>query len=388
MTKLLIKLFVKDAENVKNVKVRENYGILAGAVGIFCNVILALSKFLIGTFTNSISITADAANNLSDAGSSVVTVFGFKAASKPADDEHPFGHGRLEYICALVVSFLVLMMGYELIKSSIDKIMNPVPLKFSWPAIAVLILSICVKLWMAFFNKSVGKRINSPAMTAVVADSLSDTAATSVSMISLICAAFTDIPLDGYMGIIVAMFIFASGIGILKDTIGPLLGESPSPELVKEFQDKILSYDGVVGVHDIMIHNYGPNRIFASAHAEIPADADIMQSHDTIDLIERDIYKEFGIFTVIHLDPIVTDDEKVLELKKSVTEIVKNIDDRLSIHDFRVVFGPTHTNIVFDLVKPHKFQMKDSQLKNLIESEVKKIDERNFIVITFEYSYT
>lgn len=388
MTKMLVKMFIKDPDNVKDAKVREKYGILGGAVGIVCNIILAISKFLVGTFTNSISITADAVNNLSDAGSSIVTVFGFKAASKPADDEHPFGHGRLEYICALIVSFLVLMMGYELIRSSIDKIINPAPLKFSWPAVAVLILSICVKLWMAFFNKSLGKRINSPAMTAVVADSLSDTAATSVSMISLICAAFTDIPLDGYMGIIVALFIFASGIGILKDTVGPLLGESPSPELVKDFQNKIMSYDGVVGVHDIIIHNYGPNRTFASAHAEVPADADIMKSHDTIDLIERDIYREFGIFTVIHLDPIVTDDENVLKLKEEVTEIVKGIDDRFSIHDFRVVTGPTHTNIVFDLVKPHKFQMKDTQLKNLIEEQVKKLDERYFIVITFEYSYT
>lgn len=387
MTNLLVKLFVKNPDDVKNAKTRENYGILSGIVGIVCNIILAVSKLIVGTVSGSISITADAVNNLSDAGSSVVTVFGFKAAGKPADDEHPFGHGRLEYICALVVSFLVLLMGFELIKSSIDKIINPSALSFSWPAIVVLLISICVKLWLAFFNRNLGRRIKSPAMEAVVADSLSDTAATAVSMISLIFAAFTDIPLDGYMGIIVALFIFASGIGILKDTVGPLLGESPSPELVKSFEERILSYDGVVGVHDIMIHNYGPNRSFASAHAEVPADNDIMHSHDTIDLIERDIYSEFGIFTVIHLDPIITDDERISELKEIVTEVVKGIDERLSIHDFRVVEGPTHTNIVFDLVKPHKFQMKDFDIKKLIEKKVKEIDENYFTVITFEYSY-
>lgn len=387
MTNLLVKLFIKNPDDVKNAKTRENYGILSGIVGIICNILLAVSKLIVGTVSSSISITADAVNNLSDAGSSVVTVFGFKAAGKPADDEHPFGHGRLEYICALVVSFLVLLMGFELIKSSVEKILNPVSLKFSWPAIIVLLISICVKLWLAFFNRNLGRRIKSPAMEAVVADSLSDTAATAVSMISLIFAAFTDIPLDGYMGIIVALFIFASGIGILKDTVGPLLGESPSPELVKSFEERILSYDGVVGVHDIMIHNYGPNRSFASAHAEVSADEDIMKSHDTIDLIERDIYREFGIFTVIHLDPIITDDERISELKERVTGVVKAIDERLSIHDFRVVEGPTHTNIVFDLVKPHKFQMKDFEIKKLIERKVKEIDENYFTVITFEYSY-
>lgn len=388
MGNLLIKFFVKNSDDVQNPKVRENYGVLSGIVGIVCNIILTAVKFFAGSISGSISITADAVNNLSDAGSSMVTVFGFKAAGKPADDEHPFGHGRLEYICALAVSFIVLLMGFELVKSSIGKIISPQPVKFSFVTVAVLLASIGVKLWMAFFNRKIGRRINSPAMTAVVADSLSDTAATAVSMTAVIGSLFTDAPVDGYMGVIVAMFIFASGIGILKDTIGPLLGESPSHEVVSGIADTILSYDGIVGVHDIVVHNYGPNRMFASAHAEVPANVDVMKSHDTVDLIERDILEKMGIFTVIHMDPIITDDERINALKQQVGQALNRIDSRLTFHDFRVVDGPTHTNIIFDIVKPHNFEMKDSALKNAVDGRVKAIDPSFFTVITVEYAYT
>lgn len=246
---------------------------------------------MIGSLTNSIAITADAVNNLSDAGSSAVTLFSFKAANRPADDEHPFGHGRMEYIAALGVAFLILMMGFELVRSSIDKIMHPEALSFSVPALIVLLLSIGVKIWMALFNHQLGKRIDSPAVGAVVMDSVSDTAATTVSMLALILSKFTSLPLDGYMGIIVALFIFYTGIQIVRDTVGNLLGQAPDPKLVKALETEILSFEGVVGVHDLIVHDYGPNRIFASAHAEVPSNADIMKSHDTIDLIEREIKK-------------------------------------------------------------------------------------------------
>ena len=358
MTKLLIKLFIKDADNTANAAVRSRYGVLSGAVGIACNLLLTIAKFLIGSLTNSIAITADAVNNLSDAGSSAVTLFSFKAANRPADDEHPFGHGRIEYIAALGVAFLILMMGFELVRSSIDKIMHPEALSFSVPALIVLLLSIGVKIWMALFNHQLGKRIDSPAVGAVVMDSVSDTAATTVSMLALILSKFTSLPLDGYMGIIVALFIFYTGIQIVRDTVGNLLGQAPDPKLVKALETEILSFEGVVGVHDLIVHDYGPNRIFASAHAEVPSNADIMKRHDTIDLIEREIKKKFHMDMVIHMDPIVVEDEQVNRLRLQLSEIVRSIDPRFTIHDFRMVEGPTHTNLIFDLVIPHNCKMK------------------------------
>lgn len=389
MTKLLLKIFIKDYDNVQNSKVREKYGVLSGAVGIFCNVLLTIAKFVIGTVTNSIAITADAVNNLSDAASSGITLLSFKAANKPADDDHPFGHGRIEYISALAVAFIVLMMGIELIKSSIDKILNPEALSFSWPALIVLLISIGVKIWMAIFNRSLGKRINSPAMTAVVMDSVSDTAATSVSMIALIVSNFTDIPLDGYMGIIVALFIVYTGISIVKETAGMLMGETPDPELVKELEEEILSYEGVVGVHDLMVHNYGPNRIFASAHAEVSATDNIMESHDTMDLIERDVMKKFKVQLVLHMDPIVIDDENINRLRMETTEIIKGLNENFSMHDFRAVPGPTHTNLIFDLVVPFNLPQSKKEVADEVAQKVhEKFGDNYFSVITVEHSYT
>ena len=387
MTKLLIKLFIKDAGNTENPAVRVRYGVLSGAVGIACNLLLTIAKFLIGSLTNSIAITADAVNNLSDAGSSAVTLFSFKAANRPADDEHPFGHGRIEYIAALGVAFLILMMGFELVRSSIDKIMHPEALAFSVPALIVLLLSIGVKIWMAIFNHQLGKRIDSPAVGAVVMDSVSDTAATTVSMLALILSKFTALPLDGYMGIVVALFIFYTGIQIVRDTVGSLLGQAPDPKLVKELESEILSFDGVVGVHDLIVHNYGPNRIFASAHAEVPSSEDIMKSHDTIDLIEREIKKKFHIDMVIHMDPIVVDDEQINRLRLQLSEIAREIDPRFTIHDFRMVEGPTHTNLIFDLVIPHNCKMKKSEIYRRVNELVNELGPQYYTVITVENSF-
>ena len=387
MTKLLIKLFIKDADNTANAAVRSRYGVLSGAVGIACNLLLTIAKFLIGSLTNSIAITADAVNNLSDAGSSAVTLFSFKAANRPADDEHPFGHGRIEYIAALGVAFLILMMGFELVRSSIDKIMHPEALSFSVPALIVLLLSIGVKIWMALFNHQLGKRIDSPAVGAVVMDSVSDTAATTVSMLALILSKFTSLPLDGYMGIIVALFIFYTGIQIVRDTVGNLLGQAPDPKLVKALETEILSFEGVVGVHDLIVHDYGPNRIFASAHAEVPSNADIMKSHDTIDLIEREIKKKFHMDMVIHMDPIVVEDEQVNRLRLQLSEIVRSIDPRFTIHDFRMVEGPTHTNLIFDLVNPHNCKMKKSDIYQRVNGLVNELGPQYYTVITIENSF-
>lgn len=387
MTKLLIKLFIKDAHNVANPAVRAAYGILSGAVGIVCNLLLTSAKFLIGTLTNSIAITADAVNNLSDAGSSAVTLFSFKAANRPADDEHPFGHGRIEYIAALGVAFLILLMGLELVRSSVDKIMHPEAITFSAPALIVLLLSIGVKIWMAVFNRSLGRRIHSPAVGAVVMDSISDTAATTVSMLALILSRFTALPLDGYLGVVVALFIFYTGIQIVRDTIGNLLGQAPDPKLVKALESEILAFDGVVGVHDLIVHDYGPNRIFASAHAEVPSNEDVMKSHDTIDLIEREIKKKFHLDIVIHMDPIVVDDAHINRLRLQLVEIVQSVDPSFKIHDFRMVDGPTHTNLIFDLVVPHNCKMKKNDIYQRVNALVCALNSQYYTVITVEHSF-
>ncbi len=388
MTKLLIKLFIKDSENTADPAVRSRYGMLSGVVGIVCNILLTAAKFVVGSVTGSIAITADAANNLSDAGSSAVTLASFKLANRPADDEHPFGHGRIEYVSALIVSFIILLIGGELIRSSVEKIMNPSPLQFSMAALVVLVLSIGMKLWMAIFNRNIGKKINSTAVGAVVMDSVSDTAATAVSMIALILSKFTSVPLDGYMGIIVALFIIATGIGIFKDTLNELLGAPASPETVLELEKEILSYDGIIGVHDLMVHDYGPGRVFASAHAEVPSDCDIMACHDTIDQIERDIKHKFQMNIVLHMDPLVVNDERINTLREAVSEIASETDRAFSVHDFRMVEGPTHTNLIFDLVIPHKYPLGKKQIKEALDEKIKdRLGEKYFTVITVENSF-
>lgn len=387
MSSLLVRLFIKDYDNCKSEKVREKYGLLSGFVGIFVNVMLTAAKFIIGSITNSIAITADAINNLSDAGSCIVTIAGFKMSGLKPDKEHPFGHGRIEYIAALIVGFLVELMGFELVKSSVTKIIHPEPVVFTVPAAIVLVFSIGAKLWLALFNRYLGRRIDSPALTAVVADSLGDITATSATLISLVLSIFTKLPVDGIFGVAVALFIMYSGYGILKETIGIILGAPPSKELVSELVEYIMSFDGIIGMHDLVIHSYGANRMFASVHAEFPSDADIMTAHDAVDLIEKGVREKFGISLVIHLDPLVVDDEKINSMRETVRRAVTEIDARLSIHDFRVVDGPTHTNLIFDLVVPFEFGMTSGELSETVDRKIKAVDRRYFTVITVESSY-
>lgn len=387
MHTILVKLFIRDSENTKDIRVRTAYGTLGSVTGIVVNLILAVAKYIAGVISGSISVTADAINNLSDAGSSIVSLFGVKLSAKPADKGHPYGHGRIEYISASIVAFLVLLMGVELLKSSIEKIANPVPVQFNWVSLIILVLSILAKLWLGLFNKRLGKKINSAPMMAVMKDSFSDCLATAVAAAAIIISAFSDINADGYLGIFVAGFILLAGFNILRDTMAELLGKAPEKEFVEAIEQKILSYDFVVGVHDMIIHDYGPQRRFASAHAEVPANADMMECHDIIDLIERDIFAEFGLLISIHMDPIIVDDERINELRRMTSQTVKEICEEMSIHDFRVVDGPTHTNLIFDLIVPHKYEMSNDEICRLIDNKLSKIDERYFTVITVEHAF-
>lgn len=387
MHTILVKLFIRDSENTRNPQVRTAYGTLGSVAGIVTNILLAILKYVAGMLSGSISVTADAINNLSDAGASIISLVGVKLSAKPADKGHPYGHGRVEYISALAVAFLVLLMGIELFKSSVDKITNPVPVKFSIVSLCILIFSIFAKLWLGFFNKKLGKKINSAPMMAVMKDCFSDCLATGVAAIAIIVSAFSDINIDGYLGIIVACFIFIAGFNILKETMADLLGKPAEKEFVDEITNKILSYDKIVGVHDMIIHDYGPGRKFASAHAEVPSNENIMEIHDVIDLIERDILNEFGMIISIHMDPIIVDDEKINALRQMTSSLVVEMCEEMSIHDFRVVDGPTHTNLIFDLIVPHKYHMNNDEVRSEIENKLSKIDERYFAVITVEHSF-
>lgn len=387
MSKLLVRLFIKDYQNTKNASVREKYGYLGSVTGIIVNIILALGKYFIGTITHSIAITADAINNFSDSVSCVITLISFKMANMKPDKEHPFGHGRIEYVAALIVGFIVELMGYELIKSSIEKIRNPETVVFSIPAVVVLLLSIAGKLWLAIFNRYLGKQIDSTAMSAVFTDCIGDITATSVTLISLILSLFTKLPIDGYMGIVVSLFILYAGFGILKESIGIILGRPPSKELVDELVGFIMSHDDILGIHDLVIHSYGETRIFASIHTEISADGDLLKIHDVIDTIEKKVMENFGIELVIHMDPIVTNDEKVEKHYQILNKTIKEIDDALDIHDFRVVEGPTHTNLIFDVVMPHKYRLSADELKSTITDEIRQVNPQYCLVITVDNCY-
>lgn len=387
MSKLLLKIFVKDYENVKDPIVRERYGILGSAVGIVLNLLLCAGKFIVGAASHSIAVTADAFNNLSDAGSSIVTLLGFKLSAKKPDKDHPFGHGRFEYISALAVAFLVLLMAVELIKSSVGKIINPDEISFSVPTVIVLVMSILGKIWLAFFNRKLGKAINSPAMTAVVTDSLGDICATGASLLSIVVAKLFSVNIDGYVGVVVALLVLYAGYGILKDTISPLLGEPPSKEIVNELVGLVTSFDGIKGIHDLVLHNYGANAIFGSVHVEVRSDADFVATHDMLDLIEHLALEKFNIHLVIHPDPLVFDDDRINALHAMVNKIIKEIDPNLTIHDFRVVDGPTHTNLIFDLVRPYGFKMSDKELENTVKSKIKAEKDNCFVVMTVESDY-
>lgn len=387
MTDFIIKKFIKDYENVNEQRVRESYGITASITGIILNTLLSIGKILTGIIFNSISVTADGVNNLSDGASSVITLIGFKISSKPADKDHPFGHARMEYLTGLILGIAVILVGVELIKSSFDKIMNPTKTIFSIEMIVVLIVSVLIKLWISLFYKKLGDKISSATLKASSTDSRNDVISTIVVILSLLVSKATGYEVDGYVGIIVALFILYSGYDILRDILNPLLGEMPDKELIESIENKILSYDGIVNIHDLVVHNYGPNRYFASVHAEVDSKEDIMKSHDLIDNIERDFAREFDISLVIHLDPVITDDEEINGLRSMTDKIVKSIDERLTMHDFRVVKGETHTNLIFDVVVPVDYDIKSSKLVSMIEKEIQNKDETYFAVVTVDKNY-
>lgn len=383
----LVRLFIKDCDNVTDPAVRERYGILSGAVGIVLNLLLSAGKLFAGLMTGSISITADAFNNLSDAGSSVVTLVGFKLAGQKADDGHPFGHGRMEYLAGLLVSLMILLVGVELGRSSIGKILRPEAVDFSLVSTGILAASILVKLWMGQFNRGLGRKIGSAAMAATAADSLSDAVATAAVLAGTLVNRFAHVNIDGWVGLAVAVFILRSGWGAAKDTINPLLGESPDPELVKQLRDLVLSHPQVVGMHDLIIHDYGPGRRLCSFHAEVPQDADILDAHDAIDHIEREIKEKFGIETTVHMDPIATADEKVNQLRRQVADLARVVEPEMTIHDFRVVRGPTHTNVIFDAVVPHKCRLTDEEVLQRLRRAVSALDPAYQAVIQIDRAY-
>ncbi len=390
MTSFIIKKFIKDYENTKDTSVREAYGKLGSIIGIIANIFLCVSKISVGLIFNSISITADGVNNLSDAGSSVITLIGFKMAGKPADKDHPFGHERIEYISGMIVAFVILLLGLELVKSSFDKIINPEPINFSYIMIFVLIVSIIVKLWLSYINGKIADKISSTTMKATSMDSMNDVIATSVVLISIIIAKITSYQIDGYMGMLVALFIIYSGFNILKDLMNPLLGELPDPEFINSIENKIMEYEGILNIHDLVVHNYGPSKYFATVHAEVDAKQDILLCHDLIDNIERDFARELDINLVIHLDPVVTDDQEINKLRDRVNSIINSIDERLSMHDFRIVKGKTHTNLIFDVVVPVDFKILSKELINQIEKSINEEndeDERYYLVVTIDKNY-
>ena len=383
----LVRLFIKDCDNVTDPAVRERYGILSGAVGIVLNLLLSAGKLFAGLMTGSISITADAFNNLSDAGSSVVTLVGFKLGGQKADDGHPFGHGRMEYLAGLLVSLMILLVGVELGRSSIGKILRPEAVDFSLVSTGILAASILVKLWMGQFNRGLGRKIGSAAMAATAADSLSDAVATAAVLAGTLVNRFAHVNIDGWVGLAVAVFILRSGWGAAKDTINPLLGESPDPELVKQPRELVLSHPQVVGMHDLIIHDYGPGRRLCSFHAEVPQDADILDAHDAIDHIEREIKEKFGIETTVHMDPIATADEKVNQLRRQVADLARVVEPEMTIHDFRVVRGPTHTNVIFDAVVPHKCRLTDEEVLQRLRQAVSALDPAYQAVIQIDRAY-
>ena len=388
MTSLLLKLFVKDYKKTNDSTVREKYGTLGGLVGIVVNMIIAAAKLIIGSFSGSISITADAVNNFSDAGSSIITLIGFKMANKPADEDHPYGHGRIEYISGFIVAFIVLIFGVELMKSSVERIINPAEITYSIWAIVVLVLSIAGKIWLGLFNRKLGKAINSTAMTAVFTDCISDSGATAVTIISMLLAHFAKINIDGILGVIVAIIIIIAGINIIKDTLNPLLGQAPDKELVDEIAETVLSFDKVVGIHDLVLHNYGSTKTFGSIHVEVPANENVLVVHEIMDNIEVAIKNKFGVEITAHTDPIETDNKLVETNKSFIIDVISKIDTKLTIHDFRLVSGPTHTNLIFDVVLPFSIKMSEDEIKQLISEKVKENKPEYNCVITVDRDYS
>lgn len=390
MTKLLLRLFIKDSGNTASPAVRSRYGTLSGTVGIILNFLLFLGKLLAGTISGSIAITADALNNLSDAGSSIVTLVGFRMAGRKPDPEHPFGHGRIEYISGLIVAFVILMMGYELLTSSIGKIRAPEEVAFSVLPAVILCVSILVKLWMALFNKTLAKQIDSAAMEATAADSRSDALATTAVLIGSFVGGYFGIPIDGWLGLLVSVLILKTGFESARDTISPLLGQPPEPEFVRQIESIVMAHDHIVGIHDLIVHNYGPGRVMVSLHAEVPGDGDLFQLHDLIDNIERELGEKLSCAATIHMDPIDTHNPLLSELKGQAKAAAQQLDARCSVHDVRVVSGPSHTNLIFDVVVPHDLKMTDKEIKERICAAIPRLQQQPpmYAVIDIDRDFT
>ena len=387
MIKFLIKRLIKNSDNVKDPAVRRMYGTLCSSVGIGLNICLFAGKYLAGVLSGSIAIMADAFNNLSDAGSSLITLIGFKFAGMKPDAEHPFGHGRIEYISGLAVSAAIILMGVELAKSSVSKIISPSPVDMSMMSIAILAVSVCVKLYMCSYNRFVGKQIDSAAMKATAIDSLSDAVATSVVLLAMLVLKFTGLNVDGWCGAMVALFILYAGYSAAKDTLSPLLGQPPEEELISQIRDITLSHQEIVGIHDLVVHDYGPGRLMISLHGEVPGDGNIFELHDVIDQAEKELKDKLGCDAVIHMDPIATDDEEVNITRRSVAELCKDIHEDLGIHDFRMVKGPTHTNLIFDVVIPFALKLSDKEVTDEIRKRISQKWDNYYAVIEVDHSY-
>lgn len=379
MITLLERIFIKDKSN------RSAYGVLCGILGIALNIILCLIKLLAGVLSGSVAISADAINNLSDAGSSLITLIGFKLSSKKPDPEHPFGHGRMEYLSGLLVSLLIIVMGIELAQSSFDKILSPTEITVNLLVIAILLISVFVKLYMAFYNNRIGKKINSAAMIATATDCISDCITTAIVLVTMIINYYTDIVIDGYCGMLVSVFIIFAGLKAAKETVSPLLGQPADPELVKSIEQTALSYDEVLGIHDMVVHDYGPGRIMVTFHAEVPCNGDINVMHDAIDNLEQRLKEEYNCEAVVHMDPINVTDEDVCRMRDVVYALVKEIDESITIHDFRMVTGPTHTNLIFDAVVPHSFN--GETVKTQIAEKISGLEGNYFAVIKIDTSF-
>ena len=387
MIKLLTKLFIKDHENVANAAVRRAYGTMCSLYGIFLNLLLFAGKYFAGLISGSVAITADAFNNLSDAGSSIITLLGFAIAGKKPDPDHPFGHGRAEYLAGLVLSAVIILMGFELVKSSFEKILHPEPISSGLLPAIILVCSILVKFYMCLYNRSVGKKINSAAMQATATDSLSDSVATTVVLLSMGVSYFFHVNIDGYAGLLVAVFILYAGFNAAKDTVSPLLGQAPDPEFVQQVADIVTAHPEVVGIHDLVVHDYGPGRVMVSLHAEVRGDGNIFDLHDAIDTAETELKEQLGCIATIHMDPIEADNTEVSQMRAAVAETLKELDDVISIHDFRMVPGPTHTNLIFDAVVPADYKKSDEELAASIRQHIHQTWPDRYAVVSIDHSY-
>lgn len=386
MTQFIIRKFIPDAENVKDAQVRERYGIVSGIVGLLCNLFLFAVKLCIGLATASISVAADAVNNLSDGLSSLISVIGFKLAGKAPDSKHPFGYGRTEYLAGLAVAFLIGLVGIEFAKSSIERILHPSPILFSPVLLVILALSMLVKLWMGAFNRELGHRIDSPVLLAAMQDSINDVVTTTVVLVGMAASRFTDVPIDGYVGLIVAAFILWSGIGIARDTLNPLIGQAADPDIAQNIESIVLEFNGIIGVHDLIVHNYGAGKFLASLHAEVPDTANFVAIHEVVDEAEKEVWKRTGVFLVIHMDPISVNDARVDHFRTLADAVITRVDSRLTMHDFRVVDGDRQINLIFDVVAPFEYQgEKRTTLLRDIRKGLRARDKRFNAVITVDH---